>query len=146
MRAPRSPGYVVATVVVAISSCLTLMMAFWRPPEVLGPMLTSFERAELVVATVLGAIAATVLWRRDRAAPEVFLAWAVVVLAVSTHLSITVTPRILRLAEDLLPGIGLPSALSPAAVWLNLLLNAVLLGLAYWQLARHRPPRTGHDG
>jgi hypothetical protein len=138
----RAPGYAVAAVVVALASCMTIAMALWTPPEEAGFALSALERAELAGAGLLGALATTMLWRHRRAAPEYFLAWVIAVLAVSLHFSIDTTPRILARIAEIVPGAGLPTSFPASMVWGNLLLNAVLLGLAYWQLAKHRPSGT----
>lgn len=136
----RAAGYRFTGAFLAVVSLLGLPPALWTPAVDIGLGFTASERAELCTSTVVGLAAAWALWTRRRAAPEFFLAWAMVVLTVSLHLSLGFVPRILFVINDLLPGTGLPTTFRMSAVVANLLLNTALLGLGYWQLTKQRPP------
>lgn len=135
----RAAGYRVTGAFLAVVSLLGLPPALWTPAVDIGLGFTPVERAELLCSVVTGLVAAWGLWQRRRAAPELFLVWSVVVLAVSLHLSLGFVPRILFVINDLMPGTGLPTTFPMSAVIANLLLNGVLLGLGYWQLVKQRP-------
>jgi hypothetical protein len=139
MMPATASGYRLTAVILAVLSLAGIPPALSSPAEAVGFVLTPVERLDFLACGAAGLVAAWALWRQQRAAPEYYLVWAAVVLAASVHLSISMVPRMLGLASEWFPWMALPTELPPGAVVWNLLLNAGLLGLGYWQLARHRP-------
>lgn len=132
-------GYRSSAVLLGILSLATFVPSAGTPLDVLGFAFTPLERAEFVVSAILGLVAAWALWTKKPSAPEYYLAWAVLILAVSVHLSVGALARLLGVLGAIYPEFGLPTELSWSGVIWNLLINAGLLALGYWQLVRQRP-------
>ncbi len=135
----NATGYRPSGVILGILSIATFAPVGGTPLDVIGFYFTPLERAELIVSGIAGLVAAWALYQRRRDAPEYYLAWAVIILASSVHLSMAATTRLLALIGALYPEFGLPTRLSITALIWNFVLNAGLLALGYWQLVRQRP-------
>ena len=132
-------GYRAVAVLITVVSLLSVPGALREPLSLLGIGLTPLERADLLVPAIVGFAAAWRLWMRDRRAPEFFLAWAVVVMLATWHMSVALVPRVLTALAELLTDLGLPIGLSRVEIVVNLMINGALLALGYWQIVRQRP-------
>ena len=141
----RGRGYRASAVLLGIVSLGTFLPIRSTPLDVLGFAFTPLESAELVLSALIGLATTWALWTRRPSAPEYYLAWSVVILAATIHLSVSAVGRLLSLISALYPEFGLPQQLSTSGIVWNALLNALLLGVGYWLLVRERP-RSAGDG